>query len=167
MFICNRPRNGNSLTVRHVMKKLTCCCSVAKSCLTLLWPRGLARQAPLFMAFSRQECWSDLPFPSPGASPCPRDPTRVSSLQLDSLWSEPPGKPVDEAVHTKLQIKNLCGYPFLLLRHYPTSLYWNLSYRFGHNQHSLYTIVRGSQLGKGSWTSISKWMPDTVRREER
>ena len=32
-----------------------------------LWPRGLwAQQAPLSVRFFRQECWSGLPFPSPG-----------------------------------------------------------------------------------------------------
>ena len=32
-----------------------------------LWT--VARQGPLFMAFSRQEYWSELPFPSPGDLP--------------------------------------------------------------------------------------------------
>ena len=52
-----------------------------------------ARQAPLFMGFSRQEYWSGLPFPSPDDLPHlglePRSPT----LQVDSLPPEPPGKP--------------------------------------------------------------------------
>ena len=43
-------------------------------------------QAPLSMGFSRQEYWSELPFPSPGIEP------RSSALQVDSLLSEPPGK---------------------------------------------------------------------------
>ena len=34
-----------------------------------LWPRRLACQAPLSMAFPRQEYWSGLPFPSPGIFP--------------------------------------------------------------------------------------------------
>ena len=37
-----------------------CCCLAAKLCLTLL-----PHQAPLSMGFSRQECWSGLPFLSP------------------------------------------------------------------------------------------------------
>ena len=32
-------------------------------------PWTVARQAPLCMEFSRQEYWSQLPFPSPGGSP--------------------------------------------------------------------------------------------------
>ena len=37
---------------------------VAQSCLTLSDPIA-AHQAPPSMGFSRQECWSELPFPSP------------------------------------------------------------------------------------------------------
>ena len=32
-------------------------------------PWTVARQAPLSMLFPRQQCWSGLPFPSPGSSP--------------------------------------------------------------------------------------------------
>ena len=34
-------------------------------------PRTVARQAPLFMGFSKQEDWSGFPFPSPGGLPDP------------------------------------------------------------------------------------------------
>ena len=36
-----------------------------------LWLRGLARQAPLSMGFSRQECWGGLPSPPAGDLPDP------------------------------------------------------------------------------------------------
>ena len=39
---------------------------VAKSCLTLVTPWSVARQAPLSMGCSKQEYWSGLPFHSPG-----------------------------------------------------------------------------------------------------
>ena len=42
---------------------------VAKSCLTLATPQTVACQAPLSIAFSRQEYGSGLPFPSPGDLP--------------------------------------------------------------------------------------------------
>jgi len=51
-------------------------------------------QAPLSMAFSRQEYWSELPFPSPGDLPNPGIKPRSPALQADSLPSEPPGKPL-------------------------------------------------------------------------
>ena len=52
----------------------------------ILWT--LALQAPLSMGFSRQECWSGLPFPPPGDLPDP-DPEPTSpvstALQADYL----------------------------------------------------------------------------------
>ena len=53
----------------------------------------VARQAPLSMEFSRQEYWSELPFPSPGDLPHPGTEHGSPALQADSLLSEPPGKP--------------------------------------------------------------------------
>ena len=43
------------------------------------------------MGFSRQECWSGLPFPSPGDLPNPGIEPRSPTLQRDALASEPPG----------------------------------------------------------------------------
>ena len=45
------------------------------------------------MGFSRQEYWSELPFPSPGNLPDPGIEPVSPSLQADSLPSELPGKP--------------------------------------------------------------------------
>ena len=56
-------------------------------------PRTAARQAPLSMGFSRQEHWNGLPCPPPGDLPYPGTEPRCPALQVDSLPSEPPGKP--------------------------------------------------------------------------
>ena len=53
----------------------------------------VAYQAPPSMGFSRQECWSGLPFPSPGDLPNPGIEPRSPALEADALPSEPPGKP--------------------------------------------------------------------------
>ena len=45
------------------------------------------------MGSSRQECWSGLPFPSPGDLPDPGIEPWSPALQADALPSEPPGKP--------------------------------------------------------------------------
>ena len=45
------------------------------------------------MRFPRQEYWSGLPFSSPGDLPSSGIKPRSSTLQADSLPSEPPGKP--------------------------------------------------------------------------
>ena len=65
-------------------------CSVMSDSTT---PWTVVHQAPLSMEFSRQEYWSEQPFPSPGDLPDPRIEPRSPALQADSLPSEPPGKP--------------------------------------------------------------------------
>ena len=46
-------------------------------------PRTVARQAPWYMGFSRQEYWNRLPFPSPGDLPDPGiEPTSLMSPAL-------------------------------------------------------------------------------------
>ena len=61
---------------------------VAKSCPTLATLSTVACQIPLSMGFSRQENWSELPFPSPGDLPDAGIEPRSSALQADSLLTE-------------------------------------------------------------------------------
>ena len=49
------------------------------------------------MEFSRPEYWSGSPFPSPGDLPNPGIEPRSLTLQVDSLPTEPQGKPKDIA----------------------------------------------------------------------
>ena len=65
-------------------------CSVISDC---LGPHG-ACQVPLSMRFSRKEYWSGLPFPSPGNLLNLRIEIGSPALQVDSLPSEPSGKPM-------------------------------------------------------------------------
>ena len=58
-------------------------------------PWTVAYQAPLSMEFSTQEHWSGLSFPSPGDLRNPGTEPRSPALQMDSLLSEPRGKPND------------------------------------------------------------------------
>ena len=63
-----------------------CSVSSVMSDSLLLWT--VAHQAPLSMAFSRQEYWNGLPHPSPGDLPNPRiepEPPMSPALQADSL----------------------------------------------------------------------------------
>ena len=50
-------------------------------------------QAPLSLGFPKEEYWSGLPFPLVGDLPDPGTEPRSPALQVDSLPSEPPGKP--------------------------------------------------------------------------
>ena len=52
-------------------------------------PWTVAHQAPQSMEFSRQECWSGLPFPSPGDLPNPGIEPGFPAPQTDALPSEP------------------------------------------------------------------------------
>ena len=50
------------------------------------------------MGFPRLECWSGLPFPSPGDLPDPGIEPGFPTLEADTLTSEPPGKPPETTV---------------------------------------------------------------------
>ena len=67
---------------------------VTKSCPTLATPWTIACHTPLSMEFSRQEYWSELPFPSPGDLLNPGIERRSPALQADSLLTELQGKPL-------------------------------------------------------------------------
>ena len=56
-----------------------------------------ARQAPLFMEFSREEYWSGLQIPPPGDLPNPRIEPVSPALAGGFFTTEPPGKP--QSIH--------------------------------------------------------------------
>ena len=59
-----------------------------------LWPHGLQPTRLLCpLGFSRQEYWSGFPCLPPGDLPSPGTELRSSTLQVDSLLTEPSGKP--------------------------------------------------------------------------
>ena len=61
---------------------------VAKLSPTLVTLWTVALQAPLSMGFSRQEYWSQLPFPSPEDLPIPGTEHGCPALEADSLLTE-------------------------------------------------------------------------------
>ena len=74
-------------------------CLVTQSCPTLCNPLDyIAHKGPLSMAFSRQEYWSGLPYLPPGGLPNPGSKPRSPALKVDSLPSEPQGKPKNTTV---------------------------------------------------------------------
>ena len=65
-------------------------------------PWTVARQAPLFMRFFRQENWSGLPFPPPGDHHNPgTEPTSPVSpaLAVRFYTTETPGKPIEANIY--------------------------------------------------------------------
>ena len=67
---------------------------VTQLCPTLCDPMDCSLSGFSIHRFSRQECWSGLPFPSPGDLPNPGIEPGSPTLQADALPSEPPGKSV-------------------------------------------------------------------------
>ena len=67
----------------------------AQSCPTLATQWTVARQAPLSMGFSRQECWSGLLLASPGDLPDPGIKSRSPALQAYSLLMDLQAKPTE------------------------------------------------------------------------
>ena len=74
-----------------------CCAQSPSQVQPLAAPWTVARQAPLYMGFSRQECWSGLPFPTPGDLPDPGiKPMSLASPALAGgfFTTVPLGKPL-------------------------------------------------------------------------
>ena len=74
---------------------------LVKSCQTIVTPWTVACQVPLSMGFSRQEYWSELPFPSPGELPDPGTEPMSPTLQADALPTELCGKPIPTSTYLK------------------------------------------------------------------
>ena len=75
----------------------------------ILWT--VACQAPPSMGLSRQEYWSEVPFPSPRDLPNPEIKPRSPALQPDSLPFELPGNPKSEfTVYFFLSNKHIALY---------------------------------------------------------
>ena len=74
-------------------------CSHKHGCLSdSATPCTVTCQAPLSMGFSKQRSWSGLPCPPPGDLPNLGIKPRSSALQVNSLLSKPPGKPMNIGV---------------------------------------------------------------------
>ena len=72
-------------------------------------PWTVAYQAPQSMEFSRQEYWSEWPFPPPRDLPNPGIEPRSPALQADSLPSEPPDNKVEEKANLALECSMKLG----------------------------------------------------------
>ena len=105
---CSPTLTGSSALPAMI---LLCCafpCLVTQSCLTLLTPRTVAQQAPLSMGFSRQECWSGLPFLTSGDLPdlgiklaSPKSPALAGGFFTTAPPEKPQGKYVPRSdVHS-------------------------------------------------------------------
>ena len=82
--------SGRSSVIKNYLERsfcCCCCCFVSQSCLFMtLWNPMDCRRS---MGFSRQECWSGLPFPFSRGSAWPRSRTYVSCIvrQIHYHWA--------------------------------------------------------------------------------
>ena len=79
LYICIYPlflRFSSHIGHYRVLSRVPCAtrvCMLSRSAVsnTSVTPQTVACQAPLSLGFSRQECWSGVPFPPPGDLPDP------------------------------------------------------------------------------------------------
>ena len=69
-------------------------CLVSQTCPTLCNTLDCSLPGSSVHEVSQQEHWSGLSFPTPGGLPDPGIEPRSCALQVNSLPSEPPGKPL-------------------------------------------------------------------------
>ena len=111
MHICHFLAPFQRLLRYEICSRKSCCLKFARTIHTAIaavvsdfvtaWTA--AYQAPLTLGFSRQEYLSGLPCPPPGDLPNPGIEPGSPALRVDSLPSEPSGKPKNVGVG---------GYPF-------------------------------------------------------
>ena len=75
--------------------------------LLFVTPRTIARQAPLFMGFPRQEYWSRLPFASPGDLPHPGIKTSFPALAGEFFTIKPCLTPKIRSMASEIRIRVL------------------------------------------------------------
>ena len=81
---------------------------VTQSCPTLCDPLDcVVHQAPLSMEFPKQECWSELPCPSPGGPPNPGAEPGFPAFASGFFTTELPGKPMTLYTSAIIQLTEL------------------------------------------------------------
>ena len=93
------PQENYALEAKMCAQSVVSCCPcwLCGQFLSCVWlsvtPWTIARQAPLSLGFSRQECWSGLPCPPPGDLPDPGIQSVSPTFAARFFTAEPPGKP--------------------------------------------------------------------------
>ena len=81
---------------------------VSQSCPTLCNTMDCSLPGSSVHEVSQQEYWSGLSFPTPGGLPDPGIEPRSCALQVNSLPSDPPGKPLGgEWIHVCVWLKTI------------------------------------------------------------
>ena len=94
------------------------CMLVLRPVLLFVTPWTVAHQAPLSMGFSRQEYWSELPFPPPGDLPNPgTQPLSLVSLHCNRI--------LNQQCHLRSLNLGLINKVCLVLKHLGSNFYFS------------------------------------------
>ena len=99
LILSNKNQSQLTQLLSEKSKRQSLCAMLSRSVtFDSVTPWTVAHQVPLSVGFSRQEYWSGLLCPPPGDLPNPGIGPKSPALQVDSLPSEPPGKPKNTGV---------------------------------------------------------------------
>ena len=103
-----RERNAPGTIIFHCTIIIGKWSEVAQSCPTLCNRMDCNLSgSSVHGIFQARECWSGLPFPSPGDLPNPGIEPGCPALQADALPSEPPGKTMAKTIRSQRSLLKL------------------------------------------------------------
>ena len=115
-------------------------CSLLSPVRLFATPQTVAHQAPLSMAFPRQEYWNGLPFPSPEDLPNPWIKPGSPTLQAYSSLFEPPRKPHISLTSPKLDCSSVFCYLVILTLKSTSQLFFIMSLNM--NLSNMFLVVK-------------------------
>ena len=133
-------------------------CVCVFSCVQLfVTPWTVSCQAPLSMEFSRLECWSGLPFPTPVDLPCPATTSLVTYTLAAWLFffffflftTAPPGNSMEFIIlDFKIALESVTNFLllFLTLEYKCHNCYLCLSYHYILAEDNFLSYLTGSQM---------------------
>ena len=134
---CSQISRGLCVCVR------ACACMLMLSCVPLfVTPWTVAHQAPMSMGLFRQECWSGLPFPSPGDLPNP-------GIEPASEYSSP----VSPALAGRFFTTTPLGKPHLEEGRKQKD--WHLSFMNNLTGEQINTQFAERRCADGAWISLT------------
>ena len=93
-IVCSANQRTKHLNYSMLCAYISLCAVCAQLLQVFVTPWAVARQPPLSIGFSRQECWSASSFPSPGHLCSSGIERPAPALAGDSLPLVSPGKPI-------------------------------------------------------------------------
>ena len=93
-IVCSANQRTKHLNYSMLCAYISLCAVCAQLLQVFVTPWAVARQPPLSVGFSRQECWSASSFPSPGHLCSSGIERPAPALAGDSLPLVSPGKPI-------------------------------------------------------------------------